>query len=401
MIGIMIISGLGCWVVDYIYPNIDFSLPRVKQYLSKDGKNGLVFGEASLMSHLVEYFGKPAETIIRDIGGEQHYQNLGGVAIITIISAAQLLYNYQDIKVYFYANLANNEAGKFIWQTLKETPVYTDYISFMEGDSVVTHAFCGQDEQGETSRTFICAPSVHPSTALKLEQLDANFYHSDINVFSCIQWEPEISQNFSQVLKKCKEKGSITIVGTANDPLMRGRKRWTLGDSDEVYQYIDILIMDKAEALYYSGSDDLAAAIAFFKSFPLQGILITDGTNPTYAYGNGNLCLPYEGFIPIVEDIIKDKRRGILPEGDTVGCGDNFAGGVIASIARQLKTKAKAIDIKEACILGNLSGGIASTITGGFFREKYAGERQALIDKYYERYRKQLASQEKGLKGWK
>lgn len=386
----MIISGLGCWVVDYIYQDIDFSLSRVSQYISKDGKNGLVFGEATLMSHLVEYFGKSAETIIRDIGGEKKYKNLGGVAIITTISAAQLLYNYKDIKVYFYANLANNEAGNFVLQTLKQTPVYTDYIYIMEGDNVVTHAFCGKDEHGETSRTFICAPSVHPSTALKLEQLDDNFYNSDINVFSCIQWEPEISKNFSRVLKKSKENGSITIVGTANDPLMRGRERWILGDSDEAYEYIDILIMDKAEALYYSGTNDLSSAISFFKSFPIQGILITDGTNPTYVYGNGNLCLPYEGFIPIVEDIGKDKKGGILEEGDAVGCGDNFAGGVVASIAMQLRNGEKQINIKKACIMGNLSGGIASTVTGGLFIEKFTGERKSLIDRYYEKYLKQL-----------
>ena len=41
------------------------------------------------------------------------------------------------------------------------------------------------------------------------------------------------------------------------------------------------------------------------------------------------------GFVPTAGAIDRDKERGILPVGDTVGCGDNFCGGVVASIARQ------------------------------------------------------------------
>jgi len=386
----MIISGLGCWVVDYIYQNIDFTSEKAKQYISKDGINGLVFGEATLISHLVDYFNKSEAAIVEDIGGEVISRNLGGVAIITTVSAAQLLFGNDDIDLYFYANLADNELGHFVINTLKDTPLKTDYISMIEGESVFTHVFCGKDESGEVSRTFACAPSVHPSTALQLDQLDNNFYNSNINIFSCIQWEPEICKNFSRVLRKCKENNSITIVGTANDPLKRGREKWTLGDSDQVYRYIDFLIMDKAEALYYSGKGTLSAAASFFKSFPIEGVLITDGINPTYVYSRGCLCSPFEGFIPIVRDIVKDKMQRLLAEGDTVGCGDNFAGGVVASIALQLKRKKNQIDLVEACILGNLSGGITSTITGGFYKEKFPGEKKQAIDRYYNKYLNQL-----------
>jgi sugar/nucleoside kinase (ribokinase family) len=168
---------------------------------------------------------------------------------------------------------------------------------------------------------------------------------------------------------------------------MRGRSKWILGDSDEVYKYIDILIMNKEEALHYSGTQDLHSAVTYFKSIPsLEGVLVTDGLNPTYVYGRGNLCLFYEGFIPIVTDIDKDKKKGVLPEGDTVGCGDNYCGGVVASVALQLHEQSKAIDLVEACILGSLSGGITSTITGGIFQERSFGEKRLLVDRYCTNY---------------
>ena len=388
----MRISGAGCLVVDYIYHDIDFSLPEVSQYLSKDGINGVLVGEGALLAQLEEYFQKPKEVIIRDMTcGKTPDMALGGVSVVTLISAAQLLTDCEDIEVYYYANIPDNDLGRFTLETIRKTPLRTEGLRVVPGDSVVTYALCGADLAGKPSRTFLCYPTVHPSTALQVHQLDDAFYGSEITVFSCIQWEPEISRHFSSVLKRCKEKGSITIVTTASDPMMRGRKRWVLGDGDEVYQYIDILIMNKDEALNYSGTDDLESAAAYFKSLPaIEGVLVTDGRSPTYVYSRGNLCLPWEGFVPTASSIDRDKEQGVLPVGDTVGCGDNFCGGVVASIARQLDQQPGKIDLVEACIIGNLSGGITSTTIGGVFKERFPGEKIALMNKYLAEYRKQV-----------
>lgn len=388
----MRISGVGCCVVDYIYQDVDFALPKANRYLTKDGTHGLIISEGNLLEHLTTYFGVSEGKLIQDIvGGITPHKTLGGVSVVTLISAAQLLFDQGDIEVYYYANIPRNELGKLTIETIRKTPLRTDRLKIVEGDSVVTHALCGNDAQGNPSRTFICAPSVHPSTALELEELDDDFYTSELTVFSAIQWEPLINERFSQVLRKCKEHNSITMVSTASDPLMRGRHKWVLGDSDKVYEYIDILMMNKEEALHYSGKDDLESAVKYFQSIPsIQGVLITDGLNPTYVYGKGELCRPYHGFIPTVHAIDEDKARGLLPHGDTVGCGDNYCGGVVASIALQLKRGAGQIDLMEACILGNLSGGITSTTTGGIFKEQFFGEKQRLVDRYYRDYVKQV-----------
>jgi len=39
---------------------------------------------------------------------------------------------------------------------------------------------------------------------------------------------------------------------------------------------------------------------------------------------------------------------------DTTGCGDNFTGGVIASIVNQLSTGKRKLDLKEACSWGTV-----------------------------------------------
>lgn len=389
----MRISGVGCLVVDYIYHDVDFSRPEASQYLSNDGINGVLVGEGNLLQQLEEYFQRPKEVIIRDMtGGRTPEKALGGVSVVTLISAAQLLSDCEDIEVFYHANIPNNELGRFALETIQATPLCTEFLRIVPGESVVTYALCGVDLSGKPSRTFLCYPTVHPSTALHVDQLDDGFYDSELTVFSCIQWEPEISRCLSSVLKKSKETGSITIVTTASDPMMRGRKKWVLGDGDQAYQYIDILIMNHDEALNYSGTDDLDGAAGYFKSFPaIEGVLITNGRLPTYVYARGGLSLPWEGFVPTAGAIDRDKEQGILPVGDTVGCGDNFCGGVVASIARQLRERSGKIDLVEACIIGNLSGGITSTTIGGVFKERYSGEKRAVMNRYLADYRRQVA----------
>ncbi|RAO98638.1 hypothetical protein PW5551_08495 [Petrotoga sp. 9PW.55.5.1] len=384
----MKISGVGCWIVDYIYKDINFLDFSTKKYASKDGKNGIIIGEANLVNELENYFNESINHIINDISkGQKPIKRLGGVAIIATIGASQLLYDFKDIDFYYYANIPDTTIGKYVYDTLKNTPLSLEHIQIKKGQDTLTYILCEKEKNGESSRTFIGSPHIHPSTALKVQQLSNDFFLSDINYFGHIAWEYIVNNDFSYILKKCKKNKNITIVSTASDASMRNKKRWILGDSDDVYNFIDFIIMNKSEALHYSGGNDLYDALKFFKSFPIEGILITDGTNPTYIYSRGNMSFPFEGFIPIAEDIINDKERGILSKGDTVGCGDNFVSGVIASIALQLTNNNKQIDLKEAGILGNINGALASTIHGGFYEENIQGERKKIVENYYYKYK--------------
>ena len=75
------------------------------------------------------------------------------------------------------------------------------------------------------------------------------------------------------------------------------------------------------------------------------------------------------------EEERKQKEKG----GDTSGCGDNFAGGVIASLVTQFQNNKEKIDLKEACIWGIVSGGFSCFYIGGTYHQKHPGEKLKLI----------------------
>jgi len=89
-----------------------------------------------------------------------------------------------------------------------------------------------------------------------------------------------------------------------------------------------------------------------------------------------NRPLTHDGFVKTAHIIDEEKIKKNLPQGDTIGCGDNFVGGIVASVAQQLNDCKPTIGLLKACILGNLSGGLTSTIIGGIFKEKYHEEKK-------------------------
>ena len=76
---------------------------------------------------------------------------------------------------------------------------------------------------------------------------------------------------------------------------------------------------------------------------------------------------------------------------DTTGCGDNFVGGVIASVVNQSGIGINKSDLKEACSWGIVSGGFACFYMGGTYFEEKPGEKMARIKPYYDSYKKQIS----------
>ena len=83
------------------------------------------------------------------------------------------------------------------------------------------------------------------------------------------------------------------------------------------------------------------------------------------------------------------KIRNKKYNGDTTGCGDNFVGGIIASVAKQLKNQKHKLNLKEGVISGICSGGFACSYHGGTWFEKSAGQKKNEIDKLIAMYYKQ------------
>ena len=388
----MRISGVGCCVLDVLH-----DVPpgegeaRMARYLSRvAGDGGLVRGGAVLRSALEERFGRPVAEVVADVAGSARSTiTLGGVAAAGLIAAAQLLRG-EGIDVRFYANLSDDEDGALVRRLLSRTPLSMERVGWRHGRYPKTHILNERGDGGTGERTFIAEAGVSEELALAPEDLDRAFFESEVALFSAIWWEPRLCSRLTSLLAECKRAGAVTVVGTAFDPSRSDdRSRWALGDSDEAYRYVDALVVNQTEALLHSGETELGRALEFFRRAGVGACVVTEGVDPVLYWSGGRPFAPADGRLPIPEAILRDKASGALPTGDSVGCGDNFAGGVVASVALQRKA-GRALDLREAVLLGNLSGGIASTHAGGVFYERHPGEKRELLRKYRLLYERQL-----------
>lgn len=163
-----------------------------------------------------------------------------------------------------------------------------------------------------------------------------------------------------------------------------------MGESDESYRYIDLLIADREEALRLSGEHDPQAAIRFFQDKKVSSLIITNGSKNISTYSDGRF-FNTSGLkeMPVSRKVIDELKNA--QGGDTTGCGDNFGGGIIASVVTQLQNGAKHPDLREACCWGVVSGGFACFYMGGTYFEENIGEKRARIKPYYESYKKQIS----------
>jgi sugar/nucleoside kinase (ribokinase family) len=389
----MRISAVGCCVLDALYqvpPGAGEA--RMARVLSRvHGDGGLVRGAAVLRRALEAYAGRPVEELAAEIaGGAPPSLKLGGVAAAAAIAAAQLL-SGEGIEVRLYGNLSDDRDGALVRRLLARTPVSTAHMGTRPGRFPRTVILNDRDAQGHGERSFICETGTSDALAMAPEELDHEFFESEVTLFSAMWWEPRLHADLTHLLQECKRAGSVTVVSTAFDPA-RGpvRSRWALGDSDEAYRHVDVLVMDRAEALLHSGEAELGRALDFYRRAGVGACVVTQGVEPVHCWSRGTTFRPTDGQLPIPAGILRDKAAGALPTGDSVGCGDNFAGAVVASIALQLR-RGRGLSLPEAVVLGNLAGGIASTHAGGVLDERHPGEKRALVERYRGPYLDQLA----------
>ena len=158
---------------------------------------------------------------------------------------------------------------------------------------------------------------------------------------------------------------------------------------NESYGYIDLLIADQVEAFRLTGEQDPLAALRFFGEKKVSSSIITNGSKPVSIYSDGKF-FNYNGFceMPVSRKVTDELRN--TQGGDTTGCGDNFAGGILASVVSQLRNGTQHPDLMEVCSWGVVSGGFACFYLGGTYFEEKAGEKKAKMKPYYDAYRKQL-----------
>ncbi len=390
----IIVSGVGCCLVDLLFNDIDFSSEAMRSCLSlKRGDGGLTPGQLVFREEFEKFSGDSFDLALNRItGGRKHDKiNIGGPSIVSLINAAQLV-DKEYCEVRFYGRGGNDDIGSYLVSALQKTPVILKDFKLINRQTPSTVVLSDPSyDNGHGERVFI--NSIAAAWEYGPDNLDEDFFSSDIVVFGGTGLVPQIHDNLTSLLKKAKSKGCITIVNTVFDfrnEKANPSKKWPLGESDESYRYIDLLITDQEEALRLSDERDPQNAIDFFIEKKVSSLMITNGSRNVITWSDGQF-FNASGIkaLPVSEKVINERKNAQI--GDTTGCGDNFVGGVIASIVNQIQNGAGHPDIAEACSMGVVSGGYACFYLGGTYFEKEPGEKKAKMEPYYEAYKRQIA----------
>mgnify|MGYP006293197471 CR=1 FL=1 len=391
----IIISGVGCALIDNIYNNISFESPEFQKYISiKPGDGGLSPGKLVFTEEFEQFAGTSFQHVLSEITKNKtaDVQNIGGPCLVALINAAQMSFD-KNIEVRFFGARGDDLNGSKLEAMLEGMPLDLSAYRVMKQTTPFTDVFSDPDfNKGEGERIFV--NNIGTAWNIKPDDLNADFFKADIQVYGGTALVPNIHDHLDILLAKSKKAGALTIVNTVYD--FRNEKknpnaRWPLGSSDKAYSFIDCLITDHEEALRLSGKPNQNEAMQFFLSLGVNSCIITNGANSvSVAAKSTPFQLLEPTTIPVSELVKKELAKGVS-SGDTTGCGDNFVGGVIASLAGQ-KTENKKPDILEATSWGIASGGFACFYMGGTYNESSLGEKKRKIAPIIRAYQKQISS---------
>ncbi len=390
----IIVSGTGCCLVDQLYNNIDFNSNAVRPYLSiKRGDGGLTPGNLVFTEEFENFCGSSADEAVKIITGGRKYDklNIGGPSIVSLINVTQIV-DLDQSEVRFYGLGGNDELGQYLLSSLNKTQVKLKSFRLIDHPTPSTVVLSDPSyDNGHGERMFI--NSIGAAWHFSPSDLDEDFFNSDIVVFGGTALVPQIHDNLDILLEKAKSRGCKTVVNTVFDfrnEKTSPNKKWPLGSSDVTYKYIDLLITDREEALRLSGENNLDSAVRFFITNKVSSLIITNGSGRITFFSDGRFFKPV-GIKELPASARVIKELSVNKNGDTTGCGDNFAGGVIASIVSQIGSNIRNPDITEACCWGIVSGGFTCFYVGGTYFEEYQGEKLSKLKPYYDSYREQIS----------
>lgn len=384
------LSFTGCGLCDFIYNNVDFNATAMQNYRSKtNGDGGIAPGKLVFTPDLEKFSNKPFHSIISEITKSKSYNtlNIGGPALVGAICASQLLYN-KHIDVSYYGAMGDDNNGKLLLGLIEATLI--ENINFIQFEGTTPYTTVLSDpnynnQKGE--RSFI--NNIGVANNLFPQHLNQDFWDSQIIVFGATALVPNLHSQLHTMLQKAKQNNAFTVVCTVFDFINESKnkgKAWPLGNTNESLPLIDLLIMDYDEALAISATNNIDAAIEYYINHNCNAFIITHGSEHTYLYSSGKTFMAVNCFMPVCNWISDYNAENKYKLGDTTGCGDNFAGATIASIAKQLKSGNTKPSLVEAAILGTAAGGFTCYHLGGTFFESHKGEKQNLINAIAEKY---------------
>jgi len=408
------ISGVGCALLDILYPDARLDSDGFTKYRSKQpGDGGLVPGQLEFASALERYAGTSIEKVIHEVcSGGGSSSNVGGPAIVALIVAAQLLQS-ERIPVRYFGVRGDDEIGDTIFDIVSKTALDTRGFSRRHGPSPSTRVLSDPSAAGgQGERTFINDLGV--AERFQVKDIPAEFFEYQLSFFGGTGLVPRLHEKLGEALYTARGLGNLTVVATVYDFLNESRapdQLWPLGDGQRDYPLIDLLITDAEEARRLSGEAVPESAIRRFLDWGVGAAIITAGAGPI-RFGasdrreNGRFAPIPVTSLPASTEVSRRAPEVDPSSRDTTGCGDNFSGGVLASIASQLATrgpgaggtltgkpKEDRLDLRSAVIEGIAAGAAAWFQLGGTRIESYPGETRARVAEFSAAYRAQIGEE--------
>ncbi len=388
------ICGTGCALADFLYTNMNFADPVFVKYLSRNpGDGGLSPGRLVFTGEFEKFANIKFVDFLKEVTGGRNPErfNIGGPSLVALIHAAQLLAG-RPAKIRFFGAMGNDETGAKILENLEKLPVDISGYKTINATTPFTDVFSDPGYDGGVGeRIFV--NNLGAAELYKPEDLTDAFFEADMTVFGGTALVPKIHDHLSELLAKARQRHAFTMVNTVYDfrnESRNPRQRWPMGDSDASYPLIDLLITDREEALRLSGSTDIEKSLQFFTSRGVKAVVITRGHKPVHLCADERIYQPLKwDQMPVSEYVTGMLKNGNY-NGDTTGCGDNFVGGVMASLAMQKMEGVEKPDLTEAVIWGIASGGAACFYTGGTYIEQKPGEKFGHIKNIVEKYKAQI-----------
>lgn len=392
------VSVCGCSLADNIYTNVDFHSPALAPFLSRrDGDGGIAPGKLVFAEDL-EVFSRREYQQIRmafSPSGEPTARNLGGPAIVGAINAAQILHD-RRVVFSFFGLMGDDSTGDFLHSMVAKTPIDATHYLRVHGNTPCTDVLSDpRYHDGKGERSFVNRVGI--AGQLGPEDLTGDFFDSDVLWFAATALVPRLHDHLTSLLKKAKTMGRFTVVSTVFD--FRNEKKdpaapWPLGEnSAESYRNIDLFIVDQEEAERLSGTKSISEAADFLIRSGVAAFFITAGSKNFYVWSNGSVFEPCPlTSLPVSSLVDEDLAAHPELRGDTTGCGDNFAGGVVASFVRQLSEMVKpgTLSLQDAAAWAAASGGTACFCVGGTYIEHSPGEKYDRMKRYVAAYPEQL-----------
>jgi sugar/nucleoside kinase (ribokinase family) len=397
------IQAAGCGLVDYLHTPVDFGSEPFGRFASRrDGDGGLRPGRLVFADELERFAGVPFARLLADLTGGRppHRTNLGGPAVVAAINAAQLLHGC-DVEVGFHGARGDDQTGRDLAGFLARTPVDCSRCRVLSGATPFTHVFSDPTVAGgRGERMFVNA--IAAADLFEPALLDEDLFFADIALLGGTAIVPPLHRGLGSILRRVRARGGLTVVNTVFD--FRNEQadpvgRWPLGEDESTWRSVDLAVADQVEAQRLSGCAAPEDAVRFFAEMGAGAAVITRGGEPFLIWSGGrDFAAVGPRELPVCAAIDRDLRERPQSRGDTTGCGDNFAGGLVASLAEQLLAGVGRgrLDLVDACAWGAACGGFCCFYVGGTWFEARAGEKRGLVLPYYREYLEQIGRSSPG-----